>query len=231
MGDTPKGNVIIIPGLAAPVILMKPLGMRLKRAGYNPVYMHYPLHTPLEDHVEKFKKLLAEIDPGQPLFITTHSYGSLICRNAYMDPDLPRPMRVVMIAPVNHGSTLAQTWYDMTGKVRGGHRLMGFIAGPIPFQIRKSLSDRNRLFPVCSADAGLISLVLPDIIGRFHPMLNGPNDGISTIDDTYTSGVKDFILLTGEHNTALLSKNMALNVIRFLDTGFFREQKIALSQA
>jgi len=228
MGDTPKGNLILIPGLAAPLVIMKPLGLRLKRAGYNTIYMRYPLHTPLEHHVGKFKKLLATLDKKIPLFIVAHSYGSMICRNAYKDPDIPRPEKVVMIAPVNQGSTLAQTWYDLTGKVRGGQRLMGILAGPVPFQIRSDLADRQQKFPVCSTDVGVISLVLPNIISKLHPLLKGPNDGTSTVQDTYAPGLKDFIILPGEHNTALLRRNVASAVIRFLDTGWFREEKIAV---
>lgn len=229
MGDTSKGNLILIPGLGAPLILMKPLGMRLKHAGYNSIYMRYSLHTPLEYHVEKFKKLLSRLDTERPVFIVAHSYGSTICRNAYRDPTLPRPEKIVMIAPVNQGSTLAQTWYDLTGKVRGGHRLMGIVAGPVPFQIRTEMVGRKLQFPVCSADVGVISLVLPDIISKMHPLLNGPNDGTSTVQDTYATGLKDFIVMSGEHNTALLRKDVALKVIHFLDTGWFREQGMPLS--
>ncbi len=217
-----KGTVVLIPGLGAPAVLMKPLGMRLKKAGYKPLYMRYPLHTPLEHHVEKLRKLLMTIAPGQPFSVVTHSYGSMICRNAYTDPKLPRPSRVVMIAPVNQGSNLARKWYELTGKIRAGRRLMGILAGPVPFQILPERVKKDHRFPVCSAEVGVISLVLPEWLSSHHPLLDGPNDGTTLVKETYVPGMKDFIVLPGEHNTALLRKEVADNVIRFLDHGRFR---------
>ncbi len=222
-GGIPDNYVVLIPGLGAPPILMKPLGMRLKRAGYHPVCMTYPLHTPLEDHVERLKKLLHELNHGSPLNIVTHSYGSLICRNAYKDTTLPKPKRVVMIAPVNQGSSLAQSWYELTSKFPGGRRLMGILAGPVPFQIRNKIVGQDHRFPSCHGDVGVISLVLPWGLSSMHPLLKNTNDGTSEMRDTVASGFKDLIVLTGEHNSALLRRDVASKVIHFLDTGWFRE--------
>ena len=217
-----KGNAILIPGLGAPVLLMKPMGLRLKKAGYNPVYMRYPMHTPIEHHVERLRDLLLSLDTGIPFSIITHSYGSMICRNTYSDQGLPRPSRVVMIAPVNQGSHLAGKWYEMTGKIRAGRRLMGIVAGPVPFQILPERAGNDPRFPLCGVDVGVISLMLPSWLCGIHPLLDGPNDGTTLVKETYVPGMKDFIVLQGEHNTSLLRKDVAHTVIRFLDTGRFR---------
>jgi alpha-beta hydrolase superfamily lysophospholipase len=223
MGRSFKGNVVLIPGLGAPILLMKPLGFRLKRAGYVPVYMRYPLHTPLEHHVETLKGVLRGLDPYTPLFIVTHSYGAMICRSTFADPTLPRPKRVVMVAPVNQGSDLARKWYELTGKFRTGRRLMALFAGPVPFQILPENVDEYTKFPLCSAEVGVISLLLPRPISRLHPLLDGPNDGTTLVQETYIPGMKDFIVLTGEHNSALLQGGVAKKIIRFLDRGDFRD--------
>ena len=219
--DSPdrRTKVLLIHGLGATSLLMKPLGMYLHRHGFQPLYFGYKVHEDLSEVIDRYRKWLLEQDLTEPYFMVTHSMGSMLSCLAFNHRDLNRPDRIVMIAPTLYGSTLAKSWYDLTKKFPAGHFFLKLIAGPMVFDI---LPKEKPVLPSeCTSDIGVIRIVLPEVLSKLHPLLEGQHDGTTTLKDNYVPEMKDLVTITGEHNTSLLNPVLWRQVLCFLQNGEF----------
>ncbi len=160
-------------------------------------------------HREVTKVTERDIDS---LSFVTHSFGTLVVRYYLAHHSVKKIGRFVMIAPPNKGSE----WARILGKLPLFNWAMG-IAGEKVQVVEKSLP---KIMEPPPCDFGVISGGTGTRVG-FNPMLRGDDDGTVTVDETKLDGMKDFVLVKGQHSMLLVQQKVIDNVISFLEKGSF----------
>jgi triacylglycerol lipase len=160
---------------------------------------------------ERLREL--EVDRAPRLHFVTHSMGALIVRR-YLATRRPANLgRVVMIAPPNRGSAVA----DHLRRWRLFHWCIGrnlAVLGTAPDSFWRSLPPRADY--ELGVIAGCRAL---NPFGRFW--LERPHDGTVAVASTLLEGQSDHLLLPANHTGILLRRDTAVQVVAFLRTGRF----------
>lgn len=211
-----KGNVVLLHGLGRTGLSMQMLGHALRRLGYRTLAPSYGLHRTMPDIVTWLTPRIArfEADHDGPLHFVTHSLGGLVAR-AFITARRPAGLgRVVMLAPPNAGSGLADLVADLgldsvlfggVGAHLGTRRPAAIEAelGSVDYDL--GIIAGNRAF-----DAGLA--------GRF---LGGPHDGKVSVAATMLPGMRDHIVLLSQHTLMPHDPRAIAEAVRYLETGSF----------
>ena len=209
--------VVLLHGLGRSPAAMKGLERALARQGYRVVNIGYPsLRVPVERlaDVHLHHALTTQLPDDAPqIHFVTHSFGGILLRQYLSNHDLPKLGRVVMLAPPNQGSELA----DSSRK----NSFARWLAGPNLALLGTAPGDvPKRLGPV-SFDLGVIAGDR-----SFNPILSallpGPDDGKVSVASTRIEGMKDFLVLHSSHMGIKWRAETARQVARFLAHGSFQ---------
>jgi len=214
-----RGTVVLLHGLNRTQLSMAPLAWRLRRAGFDTANLYYPsARATIEEHAERLlARLVSELPTGEgPLHFVGHSLGCLVVRCALhrglaSEPLASRAGRFVMLGPPNRGSALARRfsgqpfwdrWYGTACFHQLGQPevLAQWGAPAIPFGVIAAgrLVERG-----------------------WNPLLTGDDDGIVDVASTHLEGEADHLLVRGVHTTLPWRRDVAEQVVRFLETGRF----------
>lgn len=216
---TASDCVVLLHGLARTSASMQTMQERLEEAGYDVVNIDYPSR---EFTIEE----LAPMAVGQGLaacrkmeeldriHFVTHSLGGILLRQYLADNEIAELGRVVMLAPPNQGSAAA----DDLGGVPG----IDWFNGPAGLQLGKGEDSIPLALGPAEFELGVIAGNRTiDPIGS--AVLDDPDDGKVSVDDTKLEGMKDFVVVEHSHAFIMrLSRPIELT-IRFLRTGTFGE--------
>jgi pimeloyl-ACP methyl ester carboxylesterase len=149
--------------------------------------------------------------PGKVHFVT-HSLGGIVLR-AYLQDHRPENLgRVVMLAPPNHGSELAD--------VLAGFPPFDVFYGPTAAGLGTDpASWPNRLGPA-DFELGIIAgnkSINP--IGSW--LIPGPDDGTVSMDSARLDGMTDFLVLPVTHFFIMTDKTVAAETLHFIRHGRF----------
>lgn len=222
MVNTQQNNsnecVILLHGLARTSRSMQAMERKLKKAGYQTHNCNYPSREhPIELLSETFIPTAIEFcdqeyRPGKIHFVT-HSMGGILIR-FYLAKDHPDNLgRVVMLAPPNTGSELA----DQLSRFQ----LYQLINGPAGMQLGTEASSLpNSIGPVdyeCGIIAGNKSI--NPITSSLIP---GEDDGKVSTRSTKVSGMTDYIVLPHSH-TYMMNRPVVIDqTLNFLRQGQFQ---------
>ena len=209
--------VLLLHGLGRSPALFKKMERALRTQGYQAVAMAYPsLHGDISAHANNLNALLEKLEGVERVSFVTHSLGGLVVRAALGRGEAKKAHieveRIVMIAPPNQGSQLAQAL--------GEWKLFGLILGPSAVAIAEGIA------PALPKLTGYEIGVVAGGTGAdgFNPWLSGDDDGVVTVAETKLSGMQDFLLLEATH-TFLPQKSKALEAsLNFLEFGRFRPE-------
>lgn len=147
----------------------------------------------------------------------THSLGGIVLREYLKDHNIPQLSRVVMLAPPNHGSPLADILHD--------NSLFKFLAGPASqglttykTSVPNTLNRIKRHYQV-GIIAGNFSLT-PFKNTIFHE----DNDGTVSVSSARLNTMKDFIVLPVSHSLLMNNKQVQKQTLSFLKYGKFIHQ-------
>lgn len=150
--------------------------------------------------------------PGNIYFIT-HSMGGLVLRHYLQTHNVSKLTRVVMLAPPNHGSPLADLLHNDV--------LFKIIAGPAG----QELTTENTSLP------DSLGSDLPYEVGviagnfSFFPFsklfFHEDNDGKVSISSTQLMGMYDFIILPVSHMFIMRSPAVKEQILHFFDYAKF----------
>ena len=188
--------VVLIHGLNSRPEETEWLLTAVRDAGFGCGTFRYPNDQPIADSAELLARELAkfsEAHPGRKVSLVTHSMGGLVARAVIEDPRLdPGNVRqLIMIAPPNHGSTLANFSFglDVWEHVLGDSRK--------------------------SRDVGLFYAVVEDGLSQAaddlrpgSPLLNRLNGGVRNPNVAYSIILGTKAPLT-EADLALLQRRLA----------------------
>ncbi|MBT3314626.1 MAG: alpha/beta hydrolase [Anaerolineae bacterium] len=211
-------KVILLHGLGRASHSMTYLSNRLQRAGYSSCNVSYPSRK------YSVKKLAIGfilpaieecIESNEPVHFVTHSLGGIIVRQLAA---LQAPInfgRIVMLAPPNGGSEIANivqrnvfvsAFNGPAGKELGtSEKALPRSLGPAPFEVGIIAGNRT-----------------------INPLLSrriaGENDGRLSVENAKLEGMADFIVLPVSHPLIMLSKKVAEETIHFLEYGRFQRK-------
>ena len=149
-----------------------------------------------------------------PLHIVTHSLGGLVARAWLARQRPPRLGRVVMLAPPNAGSPLADALHR--------YRLGGLVLGPVGdfLRTRRTRATQAQLGAV-DYDLGIIAgdhQLLPALTRFFIPEAG---DGKVAVAATHVAGMVDHIVLPVAHTFMVRDPRVIAQTLAYLATGAF----------
>lgn len=210
-------GVVLLHGISRTAASMRKIEHRLAAAGYHTANWTYPSRRhDLATIAEQLAPKLAMFAEWQeaPIHFVTHSMGGLVLRALLARYRPPGLGRVVMLAPPNGGSELADRlhflppyrwWFGPAGKqlVTDRNEESTTLFGTIDFELG-IIAGRRSLYP-------LASLLLPR-----------PNDGRVSVAATMVEGMTDHLTLPTTHPTIVRDPLAIEQVLAFLRDGRFR---------
>jgi pimeloyl-ACP methyl ester carboxylesterase len=217
-------GIVLLHGIARRSGSLAGLERILKADGYGTLNLDYPSRSSgLDDITLQLQEPIARFDAGLDgrLHFVTHSMGGLVAR-AYITRHRPERLgHVVMLAPPNEGSEIAdllkrnplyRAFFGPAGAelVTARPDELQRLLGPVDYPLGVIAGDRS-LYP-------LSSLLLP-----------GPNDGRVSVERTRVTGMSDHITVHATHPLIMRNREAIEQVRHFLRHGRFRRpDEIAL---
>lgn len=209
--------VVLLHGLARTAASMDTMQHRLEEAGYLVMNIDYPSRElPIEE--------LAPLAVGQGIagcraltkdpriHFVTHSLGGILVRQYLADNELPELGRVVMLGPPNQGSTAVDELGDLPG--------FDWVNGPAGRQLGKGADSVPLALGPADFELGIIAGTR-SIDPIASAVLDDPDDGKVSLEDTKLEGMDDFVVVEHSHAFMMRLQGPIELTIQFLKTGAF----------
>ena len=212
----PVDCVVLLHGLARTPRAMTALEAELMENGYRVANVSYPSREyPIEELAPMaVGEGLERCAAARRIHFVTHSLGGILVRYYYADHDVDRVGRVVMLAPPNQGSKVADALRNVPG--------FDWLNGPAGSQLGKgedslplSLGTPDFEFAVIAGNRSI------DPVSS--AILENPDDGKVSVEDTKLDGMSDFRVVEVSHAFIMQNDEVIELVLRFLRTGTFAE--------
>ncbi len=211
----PGETVILLHGLGRTRWSLWRVEQALRHDGHNVVNLTYPSRTQAIEELARdyLAPLVAAQGAASRLHFVTHSMGGIVLRCYLRDHPVPNLGRVVMLAPPNAGSELADrlkpTWLYRTLNGPAGQQLG--TAG-LPGRLGPWPTGRGEL-GIIAGDRSLNPL--------FSSWLPGPGDGKVTVSSARLEGMADFITVPFSHTWLAWRSEVISQIQTFLRAGRF----------
>jgi pimeloyl-ACP methyl ester carboxylesterase len=210
-------NVILLHGLCRTSRSMTKMQRALTLSGYTVWNVNYPSRTaPISELADDaIGKAIAvcQQNGATKIDFVTHSMGGILVRSYLARHTVPELGRVVMLAPPNEGSEVADKLGDLS--------LYKWINGPAGNELG---TDKNSVpnqigpahFPV-GVIAGDRSI---NWINSLF-LIPGRNDGKVSVERAKLAGMSDFLVVHATHPFIMRNDEVIRQTIKFLQTGTF----------
>lgn len=208
--------LVLLHGLARTRRSLWPVARAAGRRGIVATSIGYPSRRGSIDALAEVvaRRIDANVPDGMPFDVVSHSMGGIVLRAAVAARLVAaeRVHRVVMLAPPNQGSELA----DVLRRWRLFERMMG------PAALELGTGEHSvpvSLPPVpfaCGVIAGRRTLV-----PRADRLFGGPTDGRVSVSRTQAPGVADFLVVDRAHPFIMWAPEVLAATFAFLETGRF----------
>jgi len=203
-----KEAVIVVHGLWVNSMLMRLLGYRIRRCGFNVAYFSYDsVRTTLEQNAARLSRFAAALSANTVHWVG-HSLGGIVVLKMLEQCPEPRTGRIVLMGTPSAGSYAACA----LAKTAAGRWLLGRSTPLV--ETKAALPGKYELGVI----AGCRGLGLGQLMLHALPR---PNDGVVTVAETHVSGMQDHIVLRVSHSGMLFSSRAANQVCVFLKAGSF----------
>ncbi|MGH8580248.1 MAG: esterase/lipase family protein [Gammaproteobacteria bacterium] len=201
--------IVLIHGLFLNGYEMSFLRFQLSRAGYLPRRFRYSsVRCSPASVAEQLRRVVQDLDAGKIHFVC-HSLGGLIIRHYFALFEDLRHGRIVTLGTPHQGSGVARYLSTFTlGQTLLGESNRHGVSGDVPAWKG-------------ACELGSIAGTRPVGLGRVIAELRKPNDGTVAVAETHLQGVKDHIALPVSHLGMLVSRQVAMQVVHFLQQGWF----------
>lgn len=192
-----------------------------EKGGFTAVNVSYPsTRRPIGEHARSLARVVENLEGIDEIHFVGHSMGNIVIRHYLgdqIDPATGRPRdrrfkRMVMLAPPNQGSELAEAL--------GDNGLFTVIDGKPGQELGidwAAIKDRLATPPFAF---GVIAGGRGDERG-YNPVLPGDDDGVVSVATTRLDGQADFLLLPVLHSFIMKDDRAQEATLRFLQTGRF----------
>ena len=184
--------VMLVHGLGRSAGAFTEMEDALRGKGYETASVNYPsTRQGIQENADSLEKIIRSLDGVDTLSFVTHSLGALVVRDLISRADAwrdeARIHRIVMIAPPNQGSRLA----DRLKEVPAYQWLTGESGQGLT-------TDAAAKLPVPDVEFGIIAGGRGNELG-FNPLLSGDDDGFVAVSETRLDGARDFLLVPTTH--------------------------------
>lgn len=206
--------VVMLHGMARTARSMVPLARDLQRAGYRVRNIGYPTRRyDVAGLVEHYvRPAVSGCGTAHPVHVVTHSLGGILVRYYLQHNGLPPGSRVVMLAPPNQGSEVA----DYVRHWPPYRWLMGAVGQQLGTG-SDSIVHRLRPIPV---EVGIIA-ANRSLQPWFSRLLPGDDDGAVSVTSTRLPEMRDFIVMESTHSLMMFNAEVRRQVLYFLENGHF----------
>jgi pimeloyl-ACP methyl ester carboxylesterase len=191
------------------------MAARLEAAGWQTLAPNYGFRRSLPAILDVLKgPVTAFAAKHGRLDIVTHSMGGLVARALIADSRPPNLGRVVMCAPPNRGSELADLLVSLN--------LADTLLGPAHAHLVTRRGQANEaLLGTVDYELGIIAgnRSLTPVPPRLLPP---PHDGLVSVQATHLAGMADHIILPVPHTLMPIHPLTGAQVLHFLSEGRFR---------
>lgn len=216
-----RGIVVLVHGLGRTSWSMAPLAWAARRRGYTTRNWGYRSRGgTIADHGAALAAMLQKLSETEPgaIHVVTHSLGGIVVRASLQHPSSDvwrgRLGRIVMLAPPNHGSELADLFaaWPVTRRVLGPS---GVALGTRESSVPQALGALP-----AGVEVGVIAgdRTLDPILGR---LVAGPHDGKVSVASTHVEGMTDHRVVHRGHTFLMLAPDVQTAVFAFLENGRF----------
>lgn len=191
---------------------MLALSLVARRRGYRVINWHYrSAFGTIAEHAEAFAREVApRIENAPNVHFVTHSLGGIIVRQFLATHTLPNLGRVVMLAPPNGGSEVADV-------------LQATFLARCVVPLRELGTEAMSVLPAPTYPVGVIAGSRSHIPLFSRWMNHAPNDGVVAVERTKLAGMTDFIVLRRTHTMLPWSRDTFAQVFGFLENGRFTQ--------
>jgi phosphatidate phosphatase APP1 len=211
-----KECVVLLHGMARSRFSMYLMEKYLQEKGYRTINEGYPSTK------KSIKELAGEEvtaaakscrkGGAKKIHFVTHSLGGILTRQYLQSHDLPKGSRIVMLAPPNQGSELADKLKGLDAyKWLNGPA--GQELGTGPGSIPNSLKPVDVEIGIIAGDSSLNPF--------FSSMIPGPDDGKVAVESAKLEEMKDFIIMPSSHSFIMNSSDVMKQTLHFLEEGTF----------
>ncbi len=211
--------VIVLHVLARTSASMATMTEAINEAGFTAINVDYPSREyPIEAlapmAIGRGLVLCESAVAIEKIHFVTHSLGGILVRNYLSNHEIPRLGRVVMLGPPNQGSAAVDELGDMPG--------VDWINGPAGRQLGKGEESVPLQLGPAEFELGVIAgnRTIDPIVSA---VLDDPDDGRVSVEDTKLEGMDDFIIVEHSHAFMMRLELPIELTIRFLKTGSFIE--------
>ena len=199
---------------------MKRIEWALRRDGYRVLNTGYASRQ--QDIATLAEKTLGPVFEchalGSSIYFVTHSMGGILLRQfLHGHPDIPRPTRVVMLGPPNHGSEIVDRLRHWAPYAK--------LNGPAGLQLGTEMGSMPNQLP--ASDGCEIGVIAGSVSLNplFSLWLRRPSDGKVSVASTRLEGMTDHIVLRTSHTWMMWRGNVIDQIRAFLHTGRFAPVK------
>jgi len=209
--------VVLLHGLARTASSMKPMERALAEAGFATANVDYPSREyPVEEladiAVPEGLESCRRNEDVTKIHFVTHSLGGILVRQYLSDRKIDELGRVVMLGPPNQGSIAVDELGDIPG--------FDWLNGPAGHQLGKGPDSVPRKLGPATFELGVIAgdRTIDPITSA---VLDDPDDGRVSVEDTKLDGMEDFIVVDHSHAFMMRMRSTIELTIHFLKTGRF----------
>jgi triacylglycerol lipase len=211
--------VVLLHGLARTSMSMNKMERELAAEGYLTANIDYPSR----DHtVEELAEMAVpegiaacrSREGADTIHFVTHSLGGILLRQYLQEHELPELGRVVMLGPPNQGSVAVDELRDVPGfdwlngpagrQLGKGENSVPLKLGPANFELGVIAGNRT-IDPITSA------------------VLENPDDGRVSVEDTKLDGMADFVVVEHSHAFMMRMRRTIELTKAFLSEGRFSD--------
>ena len=211
-----KDYVIILHGLGRTPISMKRIEWTLRRENYRVINMAYPSTCVSIQNAADYwlGEVLKNqtIDRTVKIHFVAHSLGGIVLRQYLSNHHIANLGRVVMLAPPNQGSELAD-------RLRNNF-LYQFFTGPSGQQLVTDDSSLPKRLGPAEFDLGVIAGDR-SLNPLFSTWIPGADDGKVSVRSTQMPGMRDFFQVHHSHTWMAWNRGVCLATVGFLKNGCF----------
>ncbi len=205
--------VILIHGLGRTQWSLKRLEKRLQQLGYVTYNESYPstkqtVDKSANDYISKALETL-EAEKFDKIHFVTHSLGGILVRYYLSNHKIANLGRVLMLAPPNHGSEIADTfkdkwWYKMA-------------TGPSGQQLTESSPLYSQLKPLQTEIGVIIGNRSSD--PWFNFLFDGEHDGKVSVKSAKLEEQHQLQVVNCGHTLLMENRLVSDAIVKFLQTG------------